>query len=246
VSELLENYEIAMAEEATAEQGERIYGVDVGQVVALASGRLRTGTALAANSFAELHDFADANLFGFLDDDEHLADGTAYGDLGIERAVDVMNRVQGIVDAWLKSGEARREGLVMVPDVPLPPGNDLDAVRRWALAVMRSFGLSSGASSTTSEFGASACAFTADCGSNCRPPRRAESTGGGPRDLAPRDCPRTHRTRPRPRCGLEGEGQEVGARPERCGQAEKPRAAGRRPAAVAVRHTTATVGPGGS
>jgi len=56
------------------------------------SGRMPNRTALAGQLVAELHDFADANLFGFLDDDEHLADGTAYGDLGIERAVDVMNR----------------------------------------------------------------------------------------------------------------------------------------------------------
>jgi hypothetical protein len=84
--------------------------VDVGEVVALAKRQiLEAGLHLRAGPFSELHDFSDANMLGFRDDQEHLADGTAYGDLGVDRAVDVMNRVQGIVDAWLRSGEARRQ-----------------------------------------------------------------------------------------------------------------------------------------
>ena len=64
---------------------------------------------MRASTFSELHDFCDANMLGFLDDGEHLADGTAFGDLGLDRATDVMNRVQGIIDAWLRSGQARSQ-----------------------------------------------------------------------------------------------------------------------------------------
>jgi hypothetical protein len=111
VSLLLEQYDEMIAAEAAAEVGERLHGVDVGRVVALAKRQiLEAGLYLQAGSFSELHDFCDANMLGFGEDGEHLADGTAYGDLSVERGVDVMNRVQGIIDAWLRSGEARRQG----------------------------------------------------------------------------------------------------------------------------------------
>src|SRR5438270_869546 len=35
----------------------------------------------------------------------------------------------------------RRKEMDMVPEVPLPPGDDLAEVRVWAVAVMASFGL---------------------------------------------------------------------------------------------------------
>lgn len=111
VSMLLEQYDEMLAAEAMPECGERLHGVDVTQVVALAKRQITVaGLHLGCRNFSELHDHADANMFGFLNDGEHLADGTAFGDLGVERAVDVMNRVQGIVDAWLRSGQAQSEG----------------------------------------------------------------------------------------------------------------------------------------
>jgi hypothetical protein len=110
VSLLLENYDDMLAAEATPEVGERMHGVDVAQVVALAKRQIvEAGLHLRAGSFSELHDVVDANMLGFCDDGEHLADGTAFADLGVERAVEVMNRVQSIVDAWLRSGQARRD-----------------------------------------------------------------------------------------------------------------------------------------
>ena len=110
VSLLLENYHEMLAAEAMPEIGERLHGVNVGRVVCLAKRQIvEQGLHLRAESFSELHDYCDANLLGFLDDGEHLADGTAYSELGVERAVDIMNRVQSVVDAWLRSGEARRQ-----------------------------------------------------------------------------------------------------------------------------------------
>jgi len=110
VTHLLADYETTMAEEATPAVGELIHGVDVARVVALAKRQiLEAGLHLRAGSFSALHDFVDANMLGFHSDQEHLADGTAFGDLGVERAVEVMNRVQSILDAWLRSGQARRQ-----------------------------------------------------------------------------------------------------------------------------------------
>jgi hypothetical protein len=110
VSLLIENYAEMMTDEAVPEIGERLHGVDVGRVVCLAKSQIvEQGLHLQADSFSQLHDFCDANMLGFRDDGEHLADGTAYASLGVERAVDVMNRVQCLVDAWLRSGEARRQ-----------------------------------------------------------------------------------------------------------------------------------------
>lgn len=110
VSLLVENYADMIAAEATPEVGERIHDVDVSQVVALAKQQvIQAGLHLRAATFSQLHDFCDANMLGFRDDGEHLADGTAFGDLGLDRATDLMNRVQDILDAWLRSGEARRQ-----------------------------------------------------------------------------------------------------------------------------------------
>jgi hypothetical protein len=62
---------------------------------------------LTVKTFSELHDYVDANCYGGLCDDERRA--RWFTD---NLDADLLNRVQDAVDAWLRSGQARRERLL--------------------------------------------------------------------------------------------------------------------------------------
>jgi hypothetical protein len=52
--------------------------------------------AREARSFSDLHDYCDANLLGDAED--------IYNHIGADRACDVLNAAQTIVDEWLQTG----------------------------------------------------------------------------------------------------------------------------------------------
>jgi hypothetical protein len=109
VTHLLADYDLAMAEEASAGQGERLHGVDVGKVVGFARERIvQLGLDREVCSFAGLSDHANPDSL-LLRDDRHFADGTPLPSLAPQQGMEVIRRVQAVLDAWLMGGEARRE-----------------------------------------------------------------------------------------------------------------------------------------